>query len=129
MTTELYNQLLNDFTNFYQFYKQNIDKTKDASEKIIELLKKGDIEKIVTMKNPYEWLMEYLKRSTELIEKLDSIDPKFTAKFHERQSSDDPMERSKNPEIFILFKKLAIALDEENYTEADRLKEKIFRKY
>lgn len=129
MTTELYNELLNDFTEFYHFYKEHFDKTKEASEKIIDLLKRGEMEKIITMKNPYEWLIDYFKKSTELIEKLDSIDPKFTAKFHERQSSEDPMERSKNPEIFILFKKLSIALDEENYTEADRLKEKIFRKY
>jgi len=129
MTTELYNELLQDFNNFYQFYKENIDKTKEASEQLINIIKTGDFQKIITMKNPYEWLSEYIKRTTELIEKLDSIDPKFTAKFHERQLSEDPMERSKNPEIFILFKKLVIALDQEDYTEADRLKEKIFRKY
>lgn len=129
MTTELYNELLNDFNNFYQFYKNKIDSTQESSQKIIECIKKGDIESLVTMKNPYEWFSDYFKMSSSLIEKLDSIDPKFTAKFHERQLSEDPMERSKNPEIFILFKKLVIALDQEDYTEADRLKEKIFRKY
>lgn len=129
MTTELYNELLNDFNNFYQFYKNKIDSTQESSQKIIECIKKGDIESLVTMKNPYEWFSDYFKMSSSLIEKLDSIDPKFTAKFHERQLSEDPMERSKNPEIFILFKKLVISLDQEDYIEADRLKQKIFRKY
>lgn len=129
MTIELYNELLGDFKKFYDFTKEHVDSTEIANKKIIELVQKGDLEKLATMENPYMWFVDYIRMSSELIDKLDSLDPKFTAKFHERQSSDDVDERSKKPEIYILFNKLAVALDKENYDEADRLKNKIFRKY